>query len=330
MPSSLLPDKCKDECKFNAVCLNRRGTTRCSCDRITCDGAYRPVCARDSRTYSNDCERQKAECHQKAAIPVKHSGPCGKHWCRRAGRPQEHWYPRISHLPAPAATLSPACVSPFRAGSGARVDAGKMQVSCDWVPTVSASHRHSSVSWLISPDYPFLPVLFPSSSPRVCVCMCSSLVLSLSDVLGNTGKNHLCLNSTEVSVDVQLASLVHRHGQAHVHRPAVPVQPMPFISPPRVVPVPKLLPCFPLHACPLLSAPGTLRKELFPARLLSGWLAVSLSRLWEKLLTNGSFFQAYVIGWALGSLGCWERPILKSLHRKLRRLNTVTGLICMS
>uniref|UniRef100_A0A8C3LAK7 Agrin n=1 Tax=Chrysolophus pictus TaxID=9089 RepID=A0A8C3LAK7_CHRPC len=69
-------DKCKDECKFNAVCLNRRGTARCSCDRITCDGTYRPVCARDSRTYSNDCERQKAECHQKTAIPVKHSGPC--------------------------------------------------------------------------------------------------------------------------------------------------------------------------------------------------------------------------------------------------------------
>nr|XP_009940178.1 PREDICTED: agrin [Opisthocomus hoazin] len=69
-------DKCKDECKFNAVCLNRRGTARCSCDRVTCDGAYRPVCARDSRTYSNDCERRKAECHQKAAIPVKHRGPC--------------------------------------------------------------------------------------------------------------------------------------------------------------------------------------------------------------------------------------------------------------
>ncbi|KYO31536.1 agrin isoform C [Alligator mississippiensis] len=69
-------DKCRDECKFGAVCLNRRGTTRCSCDRITCDGAYRPVCARDSRTYSNDCERQKAECQQKAALPVKHEGPC--------------------------------------------------------------------------------------------------------------------------------------------------------------------------------------------------------------------------------------------------------------
>ncbi|MEE6485059.1 hypothetical protein FKM82_014154, partial [Ascaphus truei] len=72
-------DKCKDECKHNAVCLNRRGVARCSCDRITCDGAYKPACGRDSRTYANDCERQKAECHQKTAIPVKHKGPCDLH-----------------------------------------------------------------------------------------------------------------------------------------------------------------------------------------------------------------------------------------------------------
>ncbi|XP_075459745.1 agrin isoform X4 [Ascaphus truei] len=75
----LSQDKCKDECKHNAVCLNRRGVARCSCDRITCDGAYKPACGRDSRTYANDCERQKAECHQKTAIPVKHKGPCDLH-----------------------------------------------------------------------------------------------------------------------------------------------------------------------------------------------------------------------------------------------------------
>uniref|UniRef100_A0A452GV73 Kazal-like domain-containing protein n=1 Tax=Gopherus agassizii TaxID=38772 RepID=A0A452GV73_9SAUR len=69
-------DKCQAECKFNTMCLNRRGTARCSCDCITYDGAYRPVCDRNSWTYSNDCERQKAECLQKAAIPVKHEGPC--------------------------------------------------------------------------------------------------------------------------------------------------------------------------------------------------------------------------------------------------------------
>uniref|UniRef100_A0A8B9SYN4 Agrin n=1 Tax=Anas platyrhynchos TaxID=8839 RepID=A0A8B9SYN4_ANAPL len=69
-------DKCKEECKFNGVCLNRRGAARCSCERISCHGAYRPLCARDGRTYGNECERQKAECQQKAPVPVKHSGPC--------------------------------------------------------------------------------------------------------------------------------------------------------------------------------------------------------------------------------------------------------------
>ncbi|XP_039223823.1 agrin isoform X4 [Crotalus tigris] len=69
-------DRCREECRFNAVCLIRRGLARCSCERVACDGAYQPLCGRDSRTYFNDCERQKAECQQKAAIPVKHHGPC--------------------------------------------------------------------------------------------------------------------------------------------------------------------------------------------------------------------------------------------------------------
>ncbi|TRZ08045.1 hypothetical protein HGM15179_019063 [Zosterops borbonicus] len=72
----LQQDQCKEECKFNAVCLNRRGAARCSCDRVTCDGAFRPLCGRDSRTYGSDCERRRAECRLQQHIPVRHSGPC--------------------------------------------------------------------------------------------------------------------------------------------------------------------------------------------------------------------------------------------------------------
>ncbi|XP_058160685.1 LOW QUALITY PROTEIN: agrin [Dasypus novemcinctus] len=69
-------DRCPELCQFNAVCLSRRGRPRCSCDRVTCDGAYRPVCSQDGDTYDNDCARRQAECRRQRAIPVKHQGPC--------------------------------------------------------------------------------------------------------------------------------------------------------------------------------------------------------------------------------------------------------------
>ncbi|XP_024616033.1 agrin [Neophocaena asiaeorientalis asiaeorientalis] len=69
-------DQCPEACKFSAVCLSRRGRPRCSCDRVICDGAYKPVCAHDGRTYDNDCWRQQAECQQQRSIPAKRQGPC--------------------------------------------------------------------------------------------------------------------------------------------------------------------------------------------------------------------------------------------------------------
>uniref|UniRef100_A0A674HQ10 Agrin n=1 Tax=Taeniopygia guttata TaxID=59729 RepID=A0A674HQ10_TAEGU len=69
-------DRCKEECRFNAVCLNRRGAARCSCERISCDGAFRPLCGGDGRTYGSDCQRRRAECLRQAGIAVRHRGPC--------------------------------------------------------------------------------------------------------------------------------------------------------------------------------------------------------------------------------------------------------------
>lgn len=93
------------------MCLTRRGRPRCSCDRVICDGAYRPVCAHDGHTYDSDCWRQQAECQQQRAIPAKHQGPCGEHqwagptlqvgWSRMGPcRLSSHTIRILSHTPA--------------------------------------------------------------------------------------------------------------------------------------------------------------------------------------------------------------------------------------
>ncbi|RLV85336.1 hypothetical protein DV515_00016075 [Chloebia gouldiae] len=89
-------DRCQDECRFGAVCLNRRGAARCSCDRVSCDGAFRPLCGRDGRSYGSDCQRRRAECLRQAGIAVRHAGPCGERG-GTAGGPRA--VPRGRHTP---------------------------------------------------------------------------------------------------------------------------------------------------------------------------------------------------------------------------------------
>nr|XP_023685478.1 agrin-like isoform X3 [Paramormyrops kingsleyae] len=72
-------ESCKEDCRFNAVCLLDELGPRCSCEPLHCDGSYKPLCGKDGHTYANDCERRRAECQGKAYIPIMQLGPCDLH-----------------------------------------------------------------------------------------------------------------------------------------------------------------------------------------------------------------------------------------------------------
>ncbi|TRZ02482.1 hypothetical protein DNTS_030304 [Danionella cerebrum] len=67
---------CPNACKFNGVCLLENGAFRCTCDAIQCEVGYKPLCGKDGKTYTNDCERKLEECRTQTDIPVKLQGPC--------------------------------------------------------------------------------------------------------------------------------------------------------------------------------------------------------------------------------------------------------------
>ncbi|XP_044524562.1 agrin [Gracilinanus agilis] len=122
-------DQCPSPCKFNAVCLIRRGRARCSCDRVTCDGAYRPVCTHGGHTYASDCERQRAECSQQRALPIKHHGPCGKCCQETAGVPSGSEGVGVpAHLSESQTRRLPPLSTRFDTGSGMGIITSKVPV----------------------------------------------------------------------------------------------------------------------------------------------------------------------------------------------------------
>ncbi|XP_019637522.1 PREDICTED: agrin-like isoform X4 [Branchiostoma belcheri] len=65
-------------CEFSSECtINpRTRDADCSCESITCDESYVPVCGDNMVTYNNDCKRKQAECQEQKPIIVKYNGKC--------------------------------------------------------------------------------------------------------------------------------------------------------------------------------------------------------------------------------------------------------------
>ena len=63
-------------CTYGSTCKVVGGVAKCECDDSTCTGES--VCGSDGRTYTSECDLQKAQCTRKMTINVIKTGSCGE------------------------------------------------------------------------------------------------------------------------------------------------------------------------------------------------------------------------------------------------------------
>ncbi|XP_057656608.1 agrin-like isoform X3 [Diorhabda carinulata] len=104
-------------CNQGEECIiNKFGIAHCECpDR--CEPIMRPVCSKDGRTYTSECELRKAACVTQANIEIAYTGICGKngpcseHECQFGGTCVEKVGTAHCECPACPAEFEPICGS---------------------------------------------------------------------------------------------------------------------------------------------------------------------------------------------------------------------------
>lgn len=57
--------------------INKFGIAECTCSR-NCEPIIKPICSKDGRTFTSECEMKKTACENREKIFMLHRGVCGE------------------------------------------------------------------------------------------------------------------------------------------------------------------------------------------------------------------------------------------------------------
>lgn len=96
--------------------INKLGYARCECP-TGCQPIMRPVCSKDGRTYSSECEMRLSACKARTSIEVAYTGvcgelgPCSEHECKYGSTCQVRGGIAQCECPTCPAEFEPVCGS---------------------------------------------------------------------------------------------------------------------------------------------------------------------------------------------------------------------------
>lgn len=104
-------------CTLGEECaINKFGIARCECPPV-CEPVMRPVCSKDGRTYSSECELKRSACIARTTIEVAYAGvcgemgPCSNHECKYGATCVERAGVPSCECPSCPAEFEPVCGS---------------------------------------------------------------------------------------------------------------------------------------------------------------------------------------------------------------------------
>lgn len=105
------------KCTMGEECtINKYGIARCECPS-NCEKVMRPVCSKDSRIFSSECEMKKVACTTQTHIEMAYTGfcnkqsPCNDKMCQYGALCVERFNKAYCECPTCSEEFNPVCGS---------------------------------------------------------------------------------------------------------------------------------------------------------------------------------------------------------------------------